>query len=104
MTILCCLLHHSYIGDIPFSIHQVENPKYSDVAKECHISRLNICKRNRDNETVRKIKPCIKKQFTETKVAAGYSLDVFKCRINRYITSKQLSSFEKYKEKIVHSS
>jgi dUTPase len=80
------------------------NPKYSGIAKECHISRLNICKRKQNNETVRKIKPCIKKQFTETKVAAGYSLDVFKCRINRHITSKQLSSFEKYKEKIVHSS
>jgi hypothetical protein len=80
------------------------NPKYSDIAKECHISRLKLCKQKPDNGTVRKIKTCIKKQFIEAKVAVGYSLDIFKCRMNRYITSKQLSSFEKYKEKIVHCS
>jgi hypothetical protein len=80
------------------------NPKYSDMAKECHVSRLNICNRKRENETVRKIKPCIKRQFTETKVAAGYSLDVFKGRINRHLTSKQLSVFEKFEEKVVHCS
>jgi hypothetical protein len=56
------------------------NPKYSDIAKVCYISRLNIYDRKSSNEAVRKIKPCIKKQFTETKVAAGYSLDIFKNR------------------------
>jgi uncharacterized protein YpbB len=51
-----------------------------------------------------KLNRVLKDNLLETKVAAGYSLDVFKGRMNRHLTSKQLSVFEKFEEKVVHCS